>query len=329
MRIIELVLLVALAVPLSACGGGGGPLSRADAEKEIERDLQAFAEALSDNEMVTAYAFLSEECRQELSLEDFASSMLLMRAFLGEEWAFRVESVDVLEFQGDRATVMVDAWLEIEGEEIDAEEGEEEAPETLVREDGKWRTTDCESFTVGSDEGILVEDDEERETEEARPLASVQVGESFQVDADELGESYGEDPLSGTISIRLTDVETAAAVDSGYGETQKARGEFVVVHYEVVSDLNRRMQPGTQINAELVLIDDRERQWETADYEGDYYGISGDAAEAVGCDRPEVWLGAGFSGCTAAVFDVPTDAQGFALVWRTAGVSVALEPLSR
>jgi hypothetical protein len=102
----------------------------------------------------------------------------------------------------------------------------------------------------------------------------------------------------------------------------------VVVYYEVVSDLNRRMQPGTQINDNLVLTDNRQREWEVADYQGDYYGISGDAADAVLCDAPEGWIGAGFTGCTAAVFDVPTDGEGFSLVWKEAGVLIDLEPVN-
>jgi hypothetical protein len=276
--------------------------------------------------MAKAYTFLSEDCRKTVSLGDFMASMILVQAFLGEDWELEVTSVDVLELEGDRAVVKAEAVFKVEGEEIEPGEGEEDEPQTLVREDGKWRTTDCEGFKMEGD-GLSTEED--NETEETEELATVNVGETFVVNAEDLGELYGEDSLSGTISVRVTDVESLATIASEFAGPQTARGRFVVVYYEVVSDLNRRMQPGTQINDALVLTDERGREWEVADYQGDYYGISGDAADAVRCDAPEGWIGAGFTGCTAAVFDVPTDAAGFTLIWKNAGVSVDLEPLTR
>ncbi len=327
MRLVFCLVLLVLAALASACGDGeGGPLGTTDAKTEIERDVRAFAEALSQNEIAKAYTFLSEGCREETSLEDFMGSMLFARAFIGEDWEIEITGVDVLEYEGDRAVVTLRSVLMVDGEEVEAAEGEEE-PETLVREDGKWRITDCEGFAPSEDSGGFFEEDQE--TVEISELTTITVGESFEVEAEDLPKLYGEDSLSGTISFQVTDVETRSTIDSEFEGTQRARGKFIVVYYEVASDLNRRMQPSTQINDELVLTDERERQWEVADYEGDYFGISGDAADTVGCDAPEGWVGAGFTGCTAAVFDVPTDAEGLALAWKAAGVSVDLEPLER
>jgi hypothetical protein len=327
MRLASVVLVLLWAVLASACGGGdGAPSGAGDAQSEIERDVRAFALALSDNEMPNAYTYLSKDCKETVSLDDFMGSMLLARAFIGEDWELEITGVDILEHEGDRAVIQATAVFRVDGEEIESEETEEDEPETWVREDGKWRITDCEDFKLDGDGGGFAE---QESTAEPEDLITVIVGESFDVAAEDLGELYGEDSPSGTISIRVTDAETRATIASEFEGPQTARGKFVVVYYEVVSDLNRRMQPGTQINDNLALTDEREREWEVADYEGDYYGISGDAADLVRCDAPEGWIGAGFTGCTAAVFDVPSDAKGFTLLWKDAGVSIGLEPLNR
>jgi hypothetical protein len=316
MRLASFVAVLLSVVLASACGGdGGSPGAPGDAQSEIERDVRAFAQALSDNEMPKAYTYLSKDCKESVSLDDFMGSMLLASAFLGQDWELEITGVDILEQEGDRAVIQATAVFKVEGEE--------DQPETWVREDGKWRLADCEDFNLDGN-GVSIE---EESTAEPEDLTSVSLGESFDVEAEDLGELYGEDPQSGTISVRVTDAETRSTINSEFQGPQNARGKFVVVYYEVVSDLNRRMQPSTQINERLVLTDGREREWEVADYQGDYYGISGDAADAVLCDTPEGWIGAGFTGCTAAVFDVPTDAQGFRLVWKEVGISVDLAPL--
>jgi len=87
------------------------------------------------------------------------------------------------------------------------------------------------------------------------------------------------------------------------------------------------MQPGTQINDRWYLTDDRERRWDTADYTGGYFGISGSAAVAKGYEQPASSVPPGFEQVTAAVFEVPADAQNLVLVWEEARVKVSLPTL--
>ncbi len=329
MRLTAVISLPLLALLASACGGGDSDLG-GDPEAEIERDVKAFAEAVSDGEMARAYSYLSEECKESISLSQFMGSMMLANVFLGEDWEIEITDVEVVERDGDRAVVNTTAQFKVEGQPLDSENVEDDGPQTLVREDGKWRIADCEDlggdFQPYGDGPTFGDDDGDQEPVE---LTTVAVGESFGVAAEDLGELFGEDGQTGFISVRVTAAEIASNIESEFYGQQNAKGKFVIVRYEVVSDLNRRMQPSIQINDELVLMDERDRQWEVADYQGDYFGISGDAARAAGCDEPEEWIGAGFTGCTAAVFDVPTDAQGFRLTWKKAGVSIPLDMLDR
>ena len=45
---------------------------------------------------------------------------------------------------------------------------------------------------------------------------------------------------------------------------------------------------------------------------------------AKGYEQPESWVPPGFEQVTAAVFEVPADAQNFVLVWEKAGIKVSL-----
>ena len=60
------------------------------------------------------------------------------------------------------------------------------------------------------------------------------------------------------------------------------------------------------------------------DYTGNYFGVSRSAAVAKGYEQPKSWVPPGFEHVTAAVFEVPADAQNLVLVWEKAGVKVSL-----
>ena len=105
----------------------------------------------------------------------------------------------------------------------------------------------------------------------------------------------------------------------------RSRGRFVVVYYSVMNDLNSAIQPATQINYNLFITDDKGRRWETADYTGDYGGLSGDPAVALGYEQPESHVPPGFENINVAVFDIPEDAQNLSLVWTTAATEIILK----
>ena len=91
-----------------------------------------------------------------------------------------------------------------------------------------------------------------------------------------------------------------------------------------MNNLNIEMQPATQINDQLYVTDDKGRRWERVDYTGNYGNVSGSAAVAKGYEQPKSWVPPGFEQVTAAVFEVPADAQNLVIVWEKAGVKVSL-----
>ena len=60
------------------------------------------------------------------------------------------------------------------------------------------------------------------------------------------------------------------------------------------------------------------------DYTGNYFGVSRSAAVAKGYEQPKSWVPPGFEQVTAAVFEVPADAQNLVLVWEKAGIKLSL-----
>ena len=91
-----------------------------------------------------------------------------------------------------------------------------------------------------------------------------------------------------------------------------------------MNNLNIEMQPATQVNDRLYVTDDKGRRWERVGYTGNYGNISGSAAVAKGYEQPASHVPPGFEQVTAAVFEVPADAQNLVLVWEKAGVKVSL-----
>ena len=105
----------------------------------------------------------------------------------------------------------------------------------------------------------------------------------------------------------------------------EAEGVFVAIYYSIRNDANSRIQPATQINSDFILMDDQERQWEEGG-SGDHCFLEANFADKVGGRGPENWVGTGFSGVTAIVFDVPDSASGLRLISTRLGIEVSLEP---
>ena len=87
-------------------------------------------------------------------------------------------------------------------------------------------------------------------------------------------------------------------------------------YYAVMNNLNLEMQPAWHINDQLYVTDEEGRRWETAG------GVSSSAAVGKGYEQPASYVPPGFEQVTAAVFEVPADAQNLVLVWEKAGVQV-------
>lgn len=306
------LIFTTMAMILMACSGGDG-------EADIRKTVEGFFNAINEDDLPAAYTFLSEECKEQVTFGEFAGGMVFAQAFLGEG-EFKVKDVRIIELKDDEAIIESEIVLVSDGEEIELEDGDA-TPIVMVKEDGRWRSTDCEDFLDGDTDA---EAGKAVETPTVVALEMIDLGDVAEVDASVLPELAGESLLAGNLSVRFISAEVTPFIDTEFEGRQDARGKFLVVVYEVESNLDARMQPATQISDKLVLTDNKGRKWERADYEGDYGGISNDAAEARGCDSAAAWIGAGFTGCTAIVFDVPEDATGFSLQWERAGLSVDL-----
>ncbi len=163
----------------------------------------------------------------------------------------------------------------------------------------------------------------DRKQDRKDPLDSY---EAITIDASRLQGLFGEPKLTGKIVVTVLEHEFTGVVEdqfTGRGMV-RSRGQFVVLYYSVMNDLNSKMQPASQVNNRLYVMDEKGRRWETADYTGDYGGVSGSAAVAKGYEQPASWIAPGFEQVTAAVFEVPADVHDLILVWEQAGVKVPL-----
>ena len=85
-----------------------------------------------------------------------------------------------------------------------------------------------------------------------------------------------------------------------------------------MNNLNIEMQPAWHISDQLYVTDEKGRRWETA-------GYGSSAAVAKGYEQPASHVPPGFEQVTAAVFEVPADAQNLVLVWEGGGDQAVVE----
>ena len=161
--------------------------------------------------------------------------------------------------------------------------------------------------------------------EKPTSLTTFALQEPITIEASALEELWGEPPLSGKVVLavvatsRVTSTEDMAC---GSGLMQ-AKGVFLAVHYTVTNDANSRIQPSTQINSGLALVDGRGRRWTGNSARGHCF-LEAQLAAQRGGDGPESWVEAGFTGQTAVVFDIPRDASGLRLHSEALGLEVIL-----
>jgi hypothetical protein len=135
------LLALGLALLLAACNGGGD-------EKAIQDTVQDFFQTLGEDSN-EAYLLLAEECRNEISLDDFKDSTgELTTFFSGSE--VRVVNVEITERLDDEIVANLDINIVTEGE--DAPLGDGGLGQARFRkEEGRWRFADCENFGAGEE----------------------------------------------------------------------------------------------------------------------------------------------------------------------------------
>ena len=150
MRAIAIVLLaLAVAIPAAACGGGGGQAGPEDAVRD-------FVRAVDRDKPSEMYEHLSEECRQQVTLEEFMAGWGLALVLYSGIGQLKAENVEVVARDEHTATVNFDWVMRIRGEDVRMPGflmpgGKEGLP--MVKEDGQWRLNNCEDFALfGSEE---------------------------------------------------------------------------------------------------------------------------------------------------------------------------------
>lgn len=135
------LLAVGLALLLAACNGGGD-------EKAIRDTVQDFFQTLGEDSN-EAYLLLAEECRNEMSLDEFRDSAGgLTTFFSGNE--VRVENVEITERLDGEIIANLDINIVTEGEDAPfADAGLGQA--RFRKEEGRWRFADCENFGAGEE----------------------------------------------------------------------------------------------------------------------------------------------------------------------------------
>lgn len=296
-----------------------------DLRRDIAKTLEGFFEAFTNGEVGRLATYWSETCSAE-DVEQANGASLLAKGFIGGQYDVTVDGEALVVHMTDSDHVTVPAeqpegvfTATIDGRPLPPEESEAgDEPLELVREDGVWRVADCAAFAA-SLEG-------DGATPEPSEVQDYGLREPIILDAADLPALLGQERLEGEVTITFLEIEYTDGIEdqfTGQGIIEP-RGRFVVVYYSVLNDLNVEMQPSTQISDEIIVTDDRGRQWEAVDYTGDYGGVSGSAAVGRGYEQPEEMVPPGFENTTAVVYDVPLNATGLALVWSGAGIRVSL-----
>lgn len=135
------LLAVGLALLLTACYGGSD-------EGAIQDTVQDFFQALGEDSN-EAYLLLAEECRNEISLDEFRDGTGgLTTFFSGSE--VRVVNVEITERLDDEIIADLDINIITEGEAAPfAGGGLGQA--RFRKEDGRWRFADCVNFGAGEE----------------------------------------------------------------------------------------------------------------------------------------------------------------------------------
>ncbi len=164
-----------------------------------------------------------------------------------------------------------------------------------------------------------------------RPVAAIR--QVVTVPGDRLEPNLGQTKFTGSIQFSVVDVEELHVVEGDRyrcGGTMRPKGKFIAVYFTVKSDLNQSLNFPTQVIDELQLVDKRRRSWRDAeDFGGNCQLTANVLAHRDPLERPASSIGAGFTGTSAIVFDVPTDAEDFTPEWAAADVRIYIGNYTR
>jgi hypothetical protein len=267
-----------------------------------------------------------ETCKSGDYLAKMGSATLLLHTFMG------IPEDAKIELRLDKVVITVESEgrvhssLLVDGELLEFSDDENTGGRWVFLE-GQW-WAEPEDWREGCPLLDLTTELKPTAGSPPVPLSFYTLGEAITIDSSQLPDLMlmGEPELTGQIKLTFREHESASEIEdqvTGQGMI-KSRGQFVILYYAVMNNLNLEMQPAWHINDQFYVTDEKGRRWEIADYTGNYFGVSGNAAVAKGYEQPESSVPPGFEQVTAAVFEVPADAQNLVLVWEEAGIKLSL-----
>lgn len=140
--------LCVASVILVACGSSTTESGTPPTQAGLETALRLSSEATIASKTEEAYAYFSADCKSQVSLDDFASGLLIgkesLEAFFGINFEdLELGKIEVSNFTDTSATVREELLLG-DGEVVSGLD--ESEPSEWVYENGGWRTTDCSDF---------------------------------------------------------------------------------------------------------------------------------------------------------------------------------------
>ena len=260
-----------------------------------------------------------ETCKSGDYLAYMGSVMLLIHTFLG------IPEDAKIEMRLDKVVITVESEgraygsLLVDGELLEFSDDESKGGRWVFLDSQWW--AEPEDWREGCPSLDVTTGPKPTAGSPPVPLSFYTLGEAITIDSSQLPDLMlmGQPELTGQIVLTFRAHESTGEIEdqfTGQGII-KSRGQFVIFYYSVMNNLNLEMQPGWHINDQLYVTDEEGRRWETADY-----GSS--AAVAKGYEQPASWVPPSFEQVTAAVFEVPADAQNLVLVWEKAGIKLSL-----
>ena len=310
---------VAVLLAAVGCGGDGAPV---DPEAALQQRAEAFALAQSGEKWLEVYDFLSPRAKDTCGSGEFAItmgvSMALLRGFMSidedESFVLHVSRVSVEDNSGR-------VWGDLMYRGNPVEFGEEEVTGVAwVFADGEW-WNDAEEWQDGCSLGFG--EDDAAATTVPEPQSRYALGETFQLNGENLPSLLGEPELEGPIQLTFASVHRLGTLTDSYSGDARPEGVFLVVVIRFDNEANARVQPSSQVTSKLRLVDSRGRGWESIQWR--FPDPSELAAAELSLDQPSAWVGPGFSKTTVAVFDVPETAEGLRVTARELGFEVALD----
>ena len=205
-----------------------------------------------------------DTCKSGDYLAQMGSAMLLLHTFMG------IPEDAKIEVRLDKVVITVESEgrvhgsLLVDGELLEFSEDENEG-ERWVFLDGQW-WAEPEDWQEGCPPLDLTIEPNPTAGSPPVPLSFYTLGDAITIDSSQLPDLMlmGQPELTGQIVLTFREHESTGEIEdqfTGRGII-KSRGQFVIVYYAVMNELNSEMQPSTNINNRLYVTDAEGRRWE-------------------------------------------------------------------